>query len=116
MKVSIEYKDNDYIIEFDRKTASEIGKAIAALPEDTDEFTKTELMLKYSLKKNHADLPATLTDEIVDFIIENYALIDTVGENGETEKGLLTVINEMLEAAIPKGFTKGATLKFKVVE
>lgn len=116
MKVSIEYKNKDYIIEFDRKTASEVGKAIADLPDDADDFTKAEIMLKYSLKKHHASLPAKTTTDIVEFIMNNYVLVDSEDENGETQKGLLTVVNDMLEAAIPKGFTKAATLRFKVVE
>ena len=113
MKLGINYNDKKYTLAFTRATARTISKSAEGLKDSEDIVDGAEIMLKAALKAEHPLLPASEANEVVKYILNNCQLVDKEGENG-TEKGMLSLLNEMLSECLPKGFT-GKTEKGFVV-
>lgn len=119
MKIKIKFNETDYFLGFTRATAIEMGKHVRKTKNNSDgAFDNAEIMIKHSLKAYQPKLTQDESSEIAKFVLENYDLVGKVNEEtGEvSEKGLISILNDILMGCMPKGFTGQATMKFEVVE
>ena len=117
MAVEIYLAEKTYVLDYNRKQALQ---TFNKLDKASDTFEVAEIILGDAFIKNHADLSEIETKKLVDEIFDNYAVGDRVKMVGEelkvVEKGLLTVVNEILQGVIPKGFTQNAPKRqFRVI-
>ena len=119
MHVNIEYKNKEYTLSYDRKTAKDMS-AFLAETEDADIYERAEAIVGFALIKAHPELTEDERKEIAEYVCENYCVVSEPkdGEESEVnadETGLLAVLTEMIDDTIPKGFTGKASKEFKVV-
>ena len=74
MKVSIEYENKVYILEYSRKTASELSNALAKSNNEPDIFLQGELMIKYAMKKKHKAYRHITAENISISILQNHTI------------------------------------------
>lgn len=103
MKLQIEIEGKYYFIGFVRDTAYKLSDKLGK-DEELNSIEKCELMLKEGLKLYHPELEEEEKAIIIDYILENYGLLDE-DIDGVHYDGLFTQISKLIEAAIPKGFT-----------
>ena len=115
MKLKIAYNDKEYTLAFTRASAKKMTKVAEKIKEDDDIVKNAEVIIRASLFAEHADLPESEAKAVVDYVLDNCQLVDKE-EDGKTEKGLITYLNEMLSECMPKGFTGKTAKGFSVVE
>ena len=87
-KITINYKNNDYVLEFSRATAKQIEDQGFVLEQLTDKpATMIPLLVYGAFMKNNRGIKRSLVDEIH----EN--LVGKVGKDGE--EGFIGVLSEM---------------------
>ena len=92
-KITVTYKDKDYILEYSRITAKQIEDNGFVLEQLTDKpATMIPLLVYGAFAKNNRGIKRTLVDEI-------YAnLIKKVGDDGE--EGFINVLAEMYSETV----------------
>ena len=92
-KITVTYKDKDYILEYSRSTAKQIEDNGFVLEQLTDKpATMIPLLVYGAFAKNNRGIKRTLVDEI-------YAnLIKKVGDDGE--EGFINVLAEMYSETV----------------
>ncbi len=92
-KITVTYKDKDYILEYSRTTAKQIEDNGFVLEQLTDKpATMIPLLVYGAFAKNNRGIKRTLVDEI-------YAnLIKKVGDDGE--EGFINVLAEMYSETV----------------
>jgi len=123
MAVEIILDEQTYTLDFNRKQAVE---TIKKLNSAEDIFTSAKILIGDSFKKNHSDLTEEYIDVLTNQVCEDYPITDRVEEvvdekTGESTvqvvaKGLFSVLQDIVQGVIPKGFTQNAPKKaFKVL-
>lgn len=115
MKLKIAYNDKEYTLGFTRASAKKMTQIAGKLKDNDDIVENAEVIIRASLFDKHADLPEEEAKAVVGYILDNCQLVDKE-EDGKTEKGLITYLNEMLSECMPKGFTGKTEKGFKVVD
>jgi hypothetical protein len=91
-KITIEYKKNDYVLEFSRTTAAQIEDQGFVLDQVTEKPNKMIPLLFYgAFLKHNRGIKRNLVDEIYD---------NLVGKDGENEEGIIPVLAEMYAETI----------------
>jgi hypothetical protein len=124
MHVNIEYKNKEYTLGYDRKTARDLSEALSKVG-DIDIYERAALTISFALIQKHPELSETRRMEIAEYVCEAYPVInlkedieddDAADEEiAEEEPGLLSLLTEMINDTIPKGFIGRATKTFKVI-
>lgn len=120
MYVVIEYRDKEYRLSYDRKTAKDMSEYLSKMGEvDLDERAKA--VIAFALIKENPELTEEERFAIAEATCEDYPIIDyyespEAEERGEMTPGLVANLNEMAGDTIPKGFTGKAPKRFKVMK
>ena len=120
MYIKIEYRDKEYRLSFDRKTAKDMSEYLSEM-ESEDLYERAAVIIAFALIKENPELSEEERFAIANATCEDYPITDYYeDEAAENEdrltSGLLTTLNEMAVSTIPKGFTGRATKKFVVVK
>lgn len=87
-KITVTYKNNDYVLEFSRSTAKQIEDQGFILDQLTDKpATMIPLLVYGSFIKNNRGIKRSLVDEIYENIVGKIG--------GDGEEGFINVLSEM---------------------
>lgn len=123
MYVNIEYENKEYALSYDRMTARALSEALSTLG-DVDVYDRATITISYALMQKHPELSEERRKEIAEYVCEKYPVINVkdedegeqrIEEEVEGDPGLLTLLTEMINDTIPKGFIGKATKAFKVI-